>query len=192
MTKRIECRTHSAWVVLNKKGEHVATVTAQYPRDGAGRMSVNVRNTTMGAQQRTADRYAATYGKRLIDRDATDAGGLHLWFQAASASGYGYDKTTAALAGLIVDGHTLADHCGRVPEAETAKARLFAAYQKARDAYKAAPSGEFPRRAWEDKARKIGARFANWSQEAGGYTSLHFEPGLDRLRTLGYRVVQAL
>lgn len=190
--KRIECRTHSAWVVLNPKGEHVATITAQYPRDGAGRMYVNVRNITRSAQQRTADRYATTCGKRLIDRDATDEGGLHLWFQAASASGYGYDKTTAALAGLIVDGHTLADHCGRVPEAETARARLFAAYQKACAAYKAAPSGEFPLSAWSDKAHKIGARFANWSREAGGYTSLHFESGLDRLRTLGYTVIDVL
>ena len=188
MTKRIECRTHSAWVVLNPKGEHVATITAQYPRDGAGRVQVNVRNITLSAQQRTADRYAATYGKRLIDRDATDAGGLHLWFQAASASGYGYDKTTAALAGLIVDGHTLADHCGRVPEAETAKARLLAAYQKAR----AAGTGDFSQAGWDAKARKIGARFANWSREAGGYTSLHFESGLDRLRTLGYTVIDVL
>ena len=188
MSKRIECRTHSAWVVLNKKGEHVATVTAQYPRDGAGHVYVNVRNVTTSAQQRTADRYAATYGKRCADRDGADVGGLHLWLQASSASGYGYDKTTAALDGLIVDGHTLADHCGRVPEAETAKARLFAAYQKAR----AAGAGDFDQAGWSAKAHKIGARFANWSQEAGGYTSLHFESGLDRLRTLGYTVIDVL
>lgn len=190
--KRIECRTHSAWVVLNPKGEHVATITAQYPRDGAGRMYVNVRNVTRSAQQRTADRYAATHGKRLIDRDATDAGGAHLWFQSASAGGYGYDKTTAALAGLIVDGHTLADHCGRVPEAEAAKARLFAGYQKAWAAHQAAGTVDFDQAGWNAKARKIGARFANWSREAGGYMSLHFESGLDRLRTLGYTVIDAL
>jgi hypothetical protein len=186
--KRIECSTHSAWVILNKKGEHVATVTAQYPRDGAGRMYVNVRNITRSAQQRTADRYAATHGKRFADRDGCDVGGLHVWFQAASAGGYGYDKTTAALAGLIVDGHTLADHCGGVPEADKAKDRLFAAYCKA-----AATDDTAEMRAeCAAKAHKIGARFANWSREDGCYTSLHFESGLDRLRTLGYTVIDVL
>lgn len=188
--KCIECSTHSAWVILNKKGEHVATVTAQYPRGGAGRVWVNVRNITRGAQQRAADRYAATHGKRLIDRDATDAGGLHLCLQAASAGGYGYDKTTAALAGLIVDGHTLAGHCGRVPEAEAAMTRLLAAYQRAASA--ASGAGDFDQASWGAKARKIGAQFDNWNREAGCYKSLHFEPGLDRLRTLGYTVIDVL
>ena len=32
--------------------------------------------------------------------------------QQGSASGYGYDKFTAALSGLTIDGHTLGDHCG--------------------------------------------------------------------------------
>jgi len=31
--------------------------------------------------------------------------------QHGSAGGYGYDKLTAALSGLVVAGHTLADHC---------------------------------------------------------------------------------
>jgi hypothetical protein len=186
--KRIECRTHSAWVVLNPKGEHFATITAQYTRYCAGRMYFNVRNVTQSAQQRTADRYAATHGKRLIDRDATDAAGLHLWFQAASAGGYGYDKTTAALSGLIVDGHTLADHCGGVPEADKAKDRLFAAYCKAA----ATDDTAEMRGEWAAKARKIGARFANWNRAENRYYSLYFESGLDRLRTLGYTVFDVL
>ena len=32
--------------------------------------------------------------------------------QTGKASGYGYDKFTAALAGLVIDGHTMSDHCG--------------------------------------------------------------------------------
>ena len=194
MSKRIECRTHSAWVVLNKKGEHVATVTAQYPRDGAGHVYVNVRNVTTSAQQRTADRYAATYGKRCADRNGADVGGLHLWLQASSAGGYGYDKTTAALAGLIVDGHTLADHCGRVPESETAKARLFAAYCAAFDGKqnRADLAEQMAQDDWNARAKKIGARFANWSSESNRYTSLHFDSGLTRLESLGYRVVSVL
>ena len=75
-----------------------------------------------------------------------------------------------------------------MPEAETARARLLAAYRKAR----AAGAGDFSQADWEAKARKVGARFANWDREAGCYTSLHFEPGLDRLRTLGYTVVDVL
>ena len=148
---------------------------------------VNVRNITRDAQQRTADRYAATYGKRYKGEGA-DTDGLHLWMQSGSAGGYGYDKQTAALSGLIVDGHTLADHCGHVPEADKAKARLLAAYTKA-----AALSDTAEMRAeWTAKAQKIGAHFANWSREENRYTSLHFESGLKRLEMFGYTVIQAI
>lgn len=37
--------------------------------------------------------------------------------QTGKASGYGYDKFTAALAGLVIDGHVMADHC-EVKEAD--------------------------------------------------------------------------
>jgi len=32
--------------------------------------------------------------------------------QTASANGGGYDRVTAALAGMTIGGHTLSDHCG--------------------------------------------------------------------------------
>ena len=34
-------------------------------------------------------------------------------FQHGRASGYGYDKWTAALSGLIIDGHEMTNHCGK-------------------------------------------------------------------------------
>lgn len=183
----VESKHNSAYVILDRKREHVATVTVQFPRDGAGRVLVNVRNITCDAQQRTADRYAATYGKRRKG-DGADMDGLHLWMQDGSASGYGYDKQTAALAGLIVDGHTLGDHCGTVPEDEKKRERLMWSYIKAA----AAGDSQEMRESFRAKAEKIGARFANWSREEKRYTSLYFEPGLRRLEMLGYTVINAI
>lgn len=37
----------------------------------------------------------------------------HFQFQRGVATGYGYDKFTAALSGLIIDGHELTGHCSR-------------------------------------------------------------------------------
>ena len=80
----------SAFVVLDKKGKHVATVQVKYPKDGAG---------TLYARCETW-----SDGKRIV--------------QNGKASGYGYDKKAAALRGFEIEGHVLADHCGFVePEA---------------------------------------------------------------------------
>lgn len=40
------------------------------------------------------------------------------WYpnQSKRAAGYGYDKFTAALSGMTVDGHTLYNHCTPVPD----------------------------------------------------------------------------
>ena len=116
-------------------------------------------------------------------------------FQQSHAGGYGYDKRTAALAGLWIDGQQLADHCGTVANAEKAHAALFAQYCKFHDysgeRARAAEKG-WDRAHWDKRAQKIGARFANWDSEKNRYTSLHFQPGLERLETLGYRVIQAI
>ncbi len=101
-------------------------------------------------------------------------------FQHGTAGGYGYDKFTAALRGLSIDGVEMNDHCGRNGRSE----RMLKAYT-------AAPA-PIDQKAWDDKAKKIGARFANWQQEAGRYSSLHLESGLDKLKALGYTVLQAI
>lgn len=101
-------------------------------------------------------------------------------FQHGKAGGYGYDKFTAALRGLTIDGVTLNDHCGQ----DVRSKRMLKAYT-------AAPA-PIDQKAWDTKARKIGARFANWQRDGDRYTSLHLESGLDKLKTLGYTVLQAI
>jgi len=110
-------------------------------------------------------------------------------FQHKRTGGYGYDKFTAALSGLVIDGVTLNDHCGHNEQSE----KMFKAYRKACAAQggEIAYAGEF-QKAWNKKAAKIGAHFANWNRETTGFSSLHLASGLDRLRALGYTVIQAI
>lgn len=153
----------SAWVILNRKGEHVATVQAHYANSGG--VTVNVRNHGDAAC------YAYTVASLQVGR----------------AGGYGYDKTTAALSGLYVDGVKLTNHCEeRLPR----------------------PKGCL----WQDSDRarieRKGYRLANWHgprkagdptygrdgvpDEASGWTDAYRESGLDILRAFGYRVIQAI
>lgn len=93
------------------------------------------------------------------------------------AGGYGYDKFTAALSGQTIDGHTLTDHCG---EDEYSRKLLKRAKGLSYDECRVLTSN--------GKAR--GYQFANWTSE--GWASCYKLPGLDYLRALGYRVIQAL
>lgn len=197
----------SAWVVLNKKGELVATVNSHYS-DG-GRVTVDVWNhgdkaaercyiaamATLKPEARAAatakaerDALAKFDWRREEDRTnwaAHDLFGL----QQSSAGGYGYDKLAAALSGLWIDGHQIADHCGTVANAQKAKERLMKSYIKWVED-KSPKHGDH--KDWGIKASKLGAHFANWSSEKNRYTSLHFIAGLERLERLGYRVIQAI
>lgn len=191
----------SADIVLNKRGEHVATVQAHFSNGGA--VTVDVWNQGDAACCRslaTARKTGAVTDKAFenalrnvpgyySDEKSRDEYAAYTLFglQQGRAGGYGYDKFASALAGLIIDGHTMADHCGTVPEAEKARARLFNAYCKA-----AANTGIESQKAWDAKAYKIGARFANWDSENNRYSSLHFTAGMDRLTTMGYRVISAI
>lgn len=177
-----------AYIVLNKKGEHVATIQAHYSNGGTVR--VDVWQTSL-AIENCCNR--PELWARLPGGEDYKVAAWNMWhFQQGKAGGYGYDKFTAALSGLIIDGHTLADHCGRVPEAEKARSALLKRYE---NAFSKAAGGaplavENASKAWDERAGKIGARFTNWS--AGRYQSLHFEAGLGRLERLGYRVIQAI
>jgi hypothetical protein len=181
----------SAWVILNKKGVHVATVNAHY--SNGGRVSVDVWNTSAGIDSicKRPDCWAKLPAGKDYQVSAWELFGL----QQSRAGGYGYDKFAAALSGLIIDGHTMADHCGQVPEAEKARTALMRQYVKFHDY-----SGERTRAAengwdqgyWNKRAGRIGASFANYSTEKGRFDSLHFTSGLDRLRALGYQVIQAI
>ena len=165
----------SVSVVFNRKGEHVATVQWLYPRDGA---------STVHCQVFTPDEGLIWHGK---------------------VGGYGYDKSTAALSGAIIDGIKIANHCGSAEEShERAKSRLMKRYINA--AVRGISHDET--NAFVEKARKMGCHFANYTRcddmpsEPGNepgevkhgyrYSSLHTQAGLDRLSAMGYRVINAI
>lgn len=179
----------SASVILNKKGEHVATVQAHY--SNAGRVTVDVWSTSVGLEGMC--KRPDLWAKLPTDKDYK-TGAFDLWsLQQGSAGGYGYDKHAAALAGLIIDGHTIADHCGQVPEAEKARVSLMRAYRRA--VVGNAVKTPAARDGWQQKAKRIGCHFANWQRDADGregWASLHFDQGLTRLESLGYTVISAI
>ena len=179
----------SATVVLNKKGEHVATVQAHY--SNAGRVTVDVWSTSVGLEGMC--KRADLWAKLPTDKDYKSGAFDLRSLQQGSAGGYGYDKHAAALAGLIIDGHTIADHCGQVPEAEKARAALLRAYRRA--VVGNAVKTPAARDGWQQKAKRIGCHFTNWQQDADGcegWASLHFDQGLTRLESLGYTVISAI
>lgn len=156
----------SAYVVLNKRGELVATVSAHHS-DG-GTCLVNIRQ-----EQAAAEKSAKAAGVSVDD----------MYFQRDTASGFGYDRFAAAMRGLWIDGHKMADHCGTSEKTK----RLLAAY------IKAAPfaSAEDEKK-WYEKARKVGAEFANWNSGAGRYGSLYVRAGLGALESMGYQVINVV
>lgn len=171
----------SAYVILNRKGEHVATVKAHH---GNSRCTANVH----------------------CHRDG---------FQHATASGYGYDKFTAALAGLTIDGHRMSDHCGE--SLKRPKRGYWLESDKIKRGYKLANYSTFECATgkalhpydWQDMARKalgesadyktvlrhsreLQIQAANRHEIEGGYRDCHRESGLRYLEALGYRVIQAI
>lgn len=155
----------SAYIVLDKKGQHAATVQFRYGSGGGVQCDVWSRKD----------------------------GYLQLTHQK-KAGGYGYDKAAAALAGAEIDGYRMADHCGRVEEkGEKKRAALLRAYLRR---VKAGEMSREEHREFEEKARRMGCRFANWNTPAlgngSGWGSLHNESGLDRLRAFGYQIITAI
>lgn len=191
MTKQVRetkaAQSIRAIVVLNKKGEHVATVQSHYA-DG-GTVIVDVWNEGDATKRcfDTADKLGKVSQASRDDRAESEWRLFGL--QQGRAGGGGYDKLAAALSGLMIDGHTMADHCGQVPEAEKARAKLLADYRKAFNAAGGLSPADDD--VWQKKAAKLGCRFANWSTPEG-WQSLHFIAGLDRLEALGYKIITAI
>lgn len=179
----------TASVILNKRGEHVATVQFFYGSSGTVYCEVwntekaimRCLETALKTGRVTAKQVAKleSEAKYCTTPESKRASAAHELFrcQKGRASGYGYDKAAAALSGMLVDGHTMANHCGHVPEAEKMRSRFISAYN--RDAEKDYST-------WSAKARAKGMRFAN------GMASLYFHVGLERLSYLGYRVISAV
>lgn len=166
-----ESSDSAAKIVLNKKGEHVATVQFRYGSGG-------------GVQ---CDVWSRKEGETW----------LSLTHQQ-KAGGYGYDKAAAALAGAVIEGYKLANHCGHVEAAgEKKRAALLKAYK--RRANSGLPMTREEHAEFEKKAARIGCRFANWGAvglaeggNSNAWQSLHNESGLGRLEMLGFRVITAL
>lgn len=197
----------SACIVLDKKGRHVATVQSHYSTGRTVTVDIwshgdatNARNwKTARANGRVSDKDAAALIASAPDYYTTPES-RESWaaferfnLQHGRAGGYGYDKFAAAIAGLIIDGHTLANHCGQVPEAESKRAALFRAYRRAVATSEGGLSTEACK-SWQDKADRLGCNFNNWQEKdwQAGWTSLHFLDGLSRLKRLGYRVISAI
>lgn len=129
----------SAYVVLTKGGKEVATVHAHF----AGTVRVDVW----------------TSGDRALKRNAKARGladMMDAMQQSGSAGGSGYNKFTAALAGLYIDGHCMFDHCGKDKRSERLMKQYLDAMSTARG-----PSISKVQEHYDAKAAKLGASFAN-------------------------------
>ena len=151
-------RAIKAFVVLDKRGDQVATVHAHYSEGGT--VTVNVWD----------------------NKTCTP-------LQKGRAGGYGYDKFTAALSGLVIDGHKLTDHCQE--SLKPPKGRLWQDSDRAKLAKKG-----FVLSNWTGP-REEGKPFNSWGREgvpdeASGYVSAYRLSGLRYLEALGYRVLQAI
>ena len=141
-------RCASFTITHPKKPDGYAVINVAYPADGAGLL-------------------------RVFVIDAFSDTGLRTCTEG-TASGYGYDKLTAALRGLFVDGVELTDHCAT----DKTSARLL------KRARAGTPTDSL--RVGKNRAYD----FANW--DTTGPTSCYRKPGLDVLRALGYRIIQGV
>ena len=91
------------------------------------------------------------------------------------AAGYGYDKTTASIAGAVIDGVTIYDHCSLPTEKDKQIMEGLVEIYK-RHGYQVA----------DDAAAKHGARMANSGDNA------YYISGIDRLTAMGYKIVKAI
>lgn len=171
MTKYVSetkaARSLSAWVILNKKGEYVAKVQAHFA--DSGNVLVNIFQTDK-AQERC-------WKARKMDMTKA-RGDASLHFQAATAGGYGYDKLTAALSGLVIDGHELTNHCSTLGAPKRPSTGVYSKISEPPKGYRYANSVPNDR---ED-----------WTKGLRGYSDCFREAGLDYLSAVGYRVVSAV
>ena len=80
----------------------------KFVRESAAGKAISAWTITNGRGEYVATVQAHSAPSGGVSVDVFDSGRD---VQHGSASGYGYDKLTAALSGLVIAGHTLADHC---------------------------------------------------------------------------------
>lgn len=146
--------------VIMKDGDHVGTVQAHFSMHG-------VCTVDVWSRKNETDTY------------------LSLTRQGR-ATGYGYDKFTAALSGAVIDGKVIFDHGDGCSETR----ELLHRYKAIAIEWQGSQHEAF-----EAEAIAIGAIFANATEGTNGqssYSALHMIGGLDRLTKLGYTVIKAL
>lgn len=131
--------------------------------------------------------------------------------QSATAGGYGYDKFTAALSRLTIDGHRMTDHCGARIKPPRGK-RYFPSDYKPRKGYRLANYAYYladGTRAdsfyWREQAQAQLGDGADWeavqaradelkrnTEIFGGYSDCYRLPGLEYLAAIGYTIVTVL
>lgn len=195
-------REISAYVILSPTGDEVATVNIHAT---SSRTIVNVWQSE-DAATRSADFANANRAAPVVkhpdevgafpfrptvkpERKNDPFTAALFRFQAAKAGGYGYDKKTGALAGLVIDGHAITDHCsrhgapigpdnGRFPQgyAPPKGYTLFNGFCVDRS-----------REGFTDSYRTTGLP-DGWS----GHADCYRLAGLGYLEAIGYRVIQAI
>ena len=131
--------------------------------------------------------------------------------QNGTASGGGYDKFTAALSCLKIDGHVMSGHCGTSLKPPKVLG-YFPVDYKPRKGYRLANYGEYDAAGkrmnsyeYRDIARAQLGKSAEWeavddlakqlradANLTRGYSSCYKESGLSYLESLGYSVVGAI
>lgn len=165
----------SAYTILNRKGDYVATVRIHY---GQSTALANIYQTDSAARKC----FAKAHGLESVAINEIGRTAHKLFgFQSGKASGYGYDKATAALSGMMIDGHMITNHCSRDGSPK---------YPKGRKSY--------PR----DFVPPKGYSLANFRtrdfdgndlpDDACGYQDCYRDSGLKFLESIGYRIHQAI
>ena len=160
--------------VIMRGKRHVATVRTY--RASGGTVTVEVWQAPEAAKRSAA--FVARYkGRHGVARDRSREYSEPYTVQRERATGYGYDKATAALRGMVIDGHRMGDHCEREGAPRKPKGRAT-----------------YPR----DAKCPGGYRFANYVTAENspdgteGYTDCYRHPGTSYLAAKGYTIINAL
>ena len=201
-------RAIEAFVIL-KGTKQIAKVQVHYAPSGG--VLVNAFQGHESALK-CAMRFHKTRVKELKGKTDWDTVQTKFGAQEGRAGGAGYDKFTACLSGMWIDGHMLTDHCARngAPKppkgratwprgAEPKRGYFFANWcelltdgekPEHLDAHKARkwPDGTYTDKTYHDRVKA--------AREAGhvesGYSDCYRKEGMKYLRAFGYTVIQAI
>ena len=201
-------RAIAAFVIL-KGTKKIATVQVHYAPSGG--VLVNVFQDHESALK-CAMRFHKTRVKELKGKTDRNTVQTEFGAQEGRAGGGGYDKFTACLSGMWIDGHKLTNHCARdgAPKPPKGRSTWPRDAQPKRgysfvnwaefltdgdkperlDAHKARAwtDGTYVDRAYHDRVKA--AREAGYIES--GYADCYRKEGMEYLRAFGYTVIQAI